>query len=171
MLDLPLFKTTAGESIIKFQPRHLYRLQLKDPEATRLREDPNMLLAIEASYEPTATWTGMYRGTPVLCFGLRILGPGVAEAWMLPGKDIGNHAISLGRGGRKIFQHYLESGAFRRIQIAVEEDNAIAFRFARWLGFEVEGIMRRFAVNGGNYIMMSRIADNGATENTNGTAR
>lgn len=167
MLDLPVFRTTAGQSIVRFDVRHLNRMEFKEPEASQIRDDPDMIPSIIRSHNREASWTGLYRGKPVLCFGLRIVSRGVAEAWMLPGKDIQDHAISLGRGGRKIFTHYLDSGVFRRIQIGVEANNDIAFRFARWLGFEVEGIMRKFAADGGDYVLMSRISEHGTKTSRN----
>jgi hypothetical protein len=32
-----------------------------------------------------------------------------------------------------------------------------AYRFAEWLGFENEGIMRKYGVDGGDYYRMARV--------------
>jgi RimJ/RimL family protein N-acetyltransferase len=60
-----------------------------------------------------------------------------------------------------LFDDLLENKGFCRIQIGVMIDNDIALRFAKSLGFEVEGIMRNFGSPGASCALMSRISDNG----------
>ena len=44
-----------------------------------------------------------------------------------------------------------------RIQASVSADVPTAIRFAKWLGFENEGLMRQYGVDGGDYYRMARI--------------
>lgn len=161
MLDLPLFKTARGESIVRFQGKHLQRLRLREPELSWSATDPDFLSYIESVAEPGASWTGMYRGEPRVCFGIRTVYKSVGEAWLIADKEVGRHALSLVRGGRKIFADFLGEGAFHRIQIGVMADNDTALRFARGLGFEVEGVMRNYGSPGASCVLMARISDNG----------
>ncbi|CAB4166606.1 hypothetical protein UFOVP847_40 [uncultured Caudovirales phage] len=161
MIDLPIFKTTSGQTITKFQPQHLNRLDLREPERSEVRDDPLILDRIAQTADPLASWTGMFHGKPVVCFGIRTVSPGVGEAWLLPGVDIDRHAISVCRGSRKIYQHFLDERVFRRIHVVVDPANDTAFRFAKWNGFDVEGIMRKFGANGSDHLLMARISEHG----------
>jgi hypothetical protein len=161
IVDLPLFKTARGESIVRFHGKHLQKLRLREPELSWSATDPDFLKYIETVAAPGASWTGMYRGEPRVCFGIRPVYKAVGEAWLIADKEIGRHALSLVRGGRKIFSDLLGDGGFRRIQIGVMADNDTALRFAKGLGFEVEGIMRNYGSPGASCVLMSRISDHG----------
>lgn len=161
MIELPVFRTTSGQSIVRFQPQHLNRLDLKEPELSELRLDPSTLDRVAQAAEPDASWTGMFHGKPVVCFGIRTIFPGVGEAWLLPGADIDRHAISVCRGSRRIYQHFIDEGVFRRIHVVVDPANDTAFRFAKWNGFDVEGVMRKFGVDGSDHLLMARISEHG----------
>lgn len=161
MIELPVFRTTSGQSIVRFQPQHLNRLDLKEPELSEMRLDPSALNRVALAAEPDASWTGMFHGKPVVCFGIRTIFPGVGEAWLLPGADIDRHAISVCRGSRRIYQHFINEGVFRRIHVVVDPANDTAFRFAKWNGFDVEGIMRKFGADGSDHLLMARISEHG----------
>jgi hypothetical protein len=45
-----------------------------------------------------------------------------------------------------------------RIASEPHVDDDRAYRFAEWLGFENEGIMRKYGVDGGDYYRMARVA-------------
>jgi hypothetical protein len=161
MIELPVFRTTSGQSIVRFQPQHLNRLDLKEPELSEMLLDPSTLDRVAQAAEPDASWTGMFHGKPVVCFGIRTIFPGVGEAWLLPGADIDRHAISVCRGSRRIYQHFINEGVFRRIHVVVDPANDTAFRFAKWNGFDVEGIMRKFGADGSDHLLMARISEHG----------
>jgi hypothetical protein len=114
--------------------------------------------------DPNASWTAVHRGKVLLSFGIRTMTRHVGEAWLMPGKDISRYSISVVRCSRKIFDDLLQNKGFCRIQVGVMLDNDIALRFAKSLGFEVEGIMRNFGSPGASCALMSRISDHGIYE-------
>lgn len=164
MLDLPILKMRDGLSVVKFQERHLRQVEMREPELSWSRWDPEFLNNIARMVDPDASWTAVYRGKVSLCFGIRMMTRHVGEAWLLPGKDIQAHSISVIRCARKIFDDLLENKGFCRIQVGVMIDNDIALRFAKSMGFEVEGIMRNFGSPGASCALMSRISDHGISQ-------
>lgn len=166
MLTLPLFRSNRGESIVKFQGSHLRKLRLREPEVSYTATDPEFFDYLERIAAPEMSWTGMYRGSPRCCFGIRPVYKTVGEAWLIVDKDIADHTISVVRFARKIFATFLDDGGFHRIQAGVMADNDTALRFAKTLGFEVEGIMRNYGSPGASCFLMSRISDHGRTKAT-----
>jgi hypothetical protein len=114
--------------------------------------------------DPNASWTAVHRGKVLLSFGIRTMTRNVGEAWLMPGKDISRYSISVVRCARKLFDDLLQNKGFCRIQVGVMLDNDIALRFAKSLGFEVEGIMRNFGSPGASCALMSRISDHGISQ-------
>jgi hypothetical protein len=68
--------------------------------------------------------------------GAHIMWFGAGEGWVLVSPDCLRTPASFARH--------------------VDDDRA--YRFAEWLGFENEGIMRKYGVDGGDYYRMARVA-------------
>jgi hypothetical protein len=157
MLQLPIFRMSRDEMIVDFRPNHAQTIELKEREKYYESLVPDYRGYVVQTAQPGMSWTGISRGKVVACFGVRNVWPGVGEAWMLPGTAIDRHAISLVRGARVIFSDLIKNQGFSRVHIVVDSANDSALRFAKAIGFEVEGIMRNFGPDGSNYYMMARI--------------
>ena len=166
MLNIPLYRDARGVTITKMRLEHLHRIELKEPELSYERDMPHLRRYLYENADLNASWTAMKTGKPLLCFGIRPAWKNVGEAWLLPGKDIGDYAISVVRYSRKFFTELLRNGEYARIHITVRADNDTALKFAKVLGFEVEGIMRNFGPDGVSCYMMARISEHGISHGT-----
>tara|TARA_R110000803_G_scaffold67203_1_gene128839 strand:- start:9989 stop:10465 length:477 start_codon:yes stop_codon:yes gene_type:complete len=157
MIKLPRFRLTSGEMIVDFRPSHADKIELKDRDLYYESIIPNYRQYIAGGAQPGLSWTGIYNNKIVLCFGVRQVWPNVAEAWLLPSPLINDHALSVVRTARKIFSDIFKTEAFSRVHISVDSANDSAFKFAKALGFETEGILRKYGPDGSDYYMMARI--------------
>jgi hypothetical protein len=108
--------------------------------------------------EAGLSWAGVYNEQVVVCFrGSAGFGPALARRGCCPSPSVSAHALSVVRAARMIFADIFKTEAFSRVHISVDSANDSAFKFAKALGFEVEGIMRQFGPDGSNYYMMARI--------------
>jgi hypothetical protein len=164
MLSIPVYRGKNGLSLVRMKPEHVMWLKLKEPELTYERDMPDMRKYITETADYNRSWSATDRGKVFLCFGIRPAWTGVGEAWLLPGNNISDHAISVTRYARNLFTELLQNGEYARIHIAVRADNDIALKFAKALGFEVEGVMRNFGPDGVDSYMMARISDNGRSK-------
>ena len=156
MVQLPQFRMSADEQIVPLRYEHISRLSLTDDSIEYMRHIPGYLDYIWDNAVDGWSWAAIGRGKVFAVFGLRMIWTGLAEMWMVPGKDIGNHAISLVRGARAITDSALQDYGVRRLQITVKAENDTAFKFAKSLHFEVESVMRKFGPEGSDYYMMVR---------------
>jgi RimJ/RimL family protein N-acetyltransferase len=46
----------------------------------------------------------------------------------------------------------------QRVQASVHAEDGQAVRFARWLGFENEGLMKKYGPDGSDYYRMARVS-------------
>jgi hypothetical protein len=58
---------------------------------------------------------------------------------------------------RILFDDLIENKGFYRVQIVVDCNNDSAYQFAKAIGFQVEGIMRKIGPDKANHFLMSRI--------------
>ena len=103
------------------------------------------------------SWSVDIDGTIVASAGLVPLWAGVAEAWMIAGDDVEKHRIKLARKMCVTFDEVMRQQGFYRAQANLHCGFERAIRLAEWLGFENEGLMRRFGIEGADYFRYARV--------------
>ena len=83
---------------------------------------------------------------------------GAGEAWVLVSPECLGKPASFARYAKKLFDSILQDTELRRVQASIHVDDDRAYRFAEWLGFENEGVMRKYGVEGDDYYRMARVA-------------
>ena len=143
--------------LVKFSTAHLRLMRFDAWQLSVMRTFPDYEQSLEQMAAAGEAYTALIDGQPVMCWGLIELWPGVAEAWMLRDEAISQHAVTLARCA---FDYFLQVGAelaLNRCQFSVSAGNERAVRFAKYLRFEVEGVLRRYAPDGSDYLMMARL--------------
>jgi len=156
LIQIPEFRMSHDEHIIPLTYEGLTRIQYNDDTLEYMKYIPNYIDYIWSNAESGWSWAGVGRGKVVAAFGIRPIWNGLAEMWMIPGKDIRKHTISLVRGAKALTDSAIRDYDINRLQICVKMENDTAFRFAKSLGFGVESIMKRFGPEGADYYMMAR---------------
>jgi hypothetical protein len=103
------------------------------------------------------SWSAEVDGTIVASAGLVPLWKGVAEAWMISSDDVGRHRIKVARQLRVMFDEVMWHRGIYRAQANIHHKFEKAIRLAEWLGFENEGLMRRFGIEGADYIRYAKV--------------
>ena len=104
------------------------------------------------------SWSAEVDGTIVASAGLVPLWKGVAEAWMISSDDVGRHRIKVARQLRVMFDEVMWHRGLYRAQANIHHKFEKAIRLAEWLGFENEGLMRRFGIEGADYIRYAKVS-------------
>ena len=102
--------------------------------------------------EKAFTYTTMYKGEITAIGGVQKCWPGVGTAflWALPA--FVSYPIASARTWKKIYQSIAEGGEFHRIEATVEVDDDDRVRFLKFLGFEYEGLMRKYSPEGYDHL-------------------
>lgn len=158
LIQLPTFKMRPDEQIVPLAINHLELLELQEHELQYVETIPHYLDYIFENSELGWSWAGIGQGKVVCCFGLRPIWKGVAEAWLVPGKGLEDHARTLLVGARTLFDQAVSDSDITRLQIYVKEENEVALRFAKAIGFDVESKLRKFGPEGADYIGLVRFS-------------
>lgn len=105
------------------------------------------------------SWSAEVDGLVVASAGLVPLWAGVAEAWMISGDEVDRHAIKIARTLRTMLEDTMWQRSIHRAQANIHSRFERALRLAEWLGFENEGLMRRFGVEGDDYFRFAKVID------------
>jgi RimJ/RimL family protein N-acetyltransferase len=148
-----------NKQIVPFNVSHVFQMEMKPMEQEFVDSTPDFIENLMSNANPDYSWTGVADGKIVAIFGVSELWPGVADLWMIPSVHINKHAMAVVRGAKAVIDKAVDDFETRRLQITVREDNQIAYRFARALGFDVECLMKSYGPEGADYYLMSRIKE------------
>jgi len=123
------------------------------------------LLKIDASYEelridhsrPGMSFTLLGDGTPIVCGGIIPLWNGVCEGWIIGGKRIFQAKIKAARLIKKRTDLLCLNNNVSRLQAAVRAGFKEGYRFAKFLGLQDEGLMKKYGPDGSDYYRMAKI--------------
>ena len=102
------------------------------------------------------SYTYIYKGEVLVCFGVNILWRAVGELWIIPSDSDDLIMLSVLSKISQIIDIIIEEYTLNRVQIQVRVANERTLCFINSLGFEKEGLMKQFGPEGGDYFMLSR---------------
>lgn len=97
--------------------------------------------------KPFLSYTYEREGDVLGIGGASILMPGVAEIWIGFGPAMWYHPIEVCKGLRQALFQMVHVNNLHRVQFVVDPENETAKRFAKFMGFEFEGIMRQYSID------------------------
>ena len=103
------------------------------------------------------SFTALINNKPIAAGGIFVLWDGVAEGWVMATSEIWKHSIVMAKHFKKKTDVLIETTNIKRLQTTVKADFKLGQRFAQWLGFEKEGLMKYYGPDGSDYIRYARI--------------
>ena len=139
-------------TIAAFQPEHLTALKLQATQATA-----QPLLTLEHGRQISAATgvaqTALLDGQPIACAGVMELWPGRAYAWAY----LGEQAAGRFKAVHRAVVAVLASNRWRRVEMAVDVRDPGAKRWAYHLGFDFEGVARKWTTDGRDVEIWARV--------------
>ena len=103
------------------------------------------------------SFTLLHNNNPVCSGGIVPLWTGVAEGWVISSKRICKERIKASRLIRKRTDILCAANKIWRLQTAVKSNFKTGLRFAEFLGFKNEGLMKAYGPDKTDYYRMARI--------------
>ena len=103
------------------------------------------------------SFTALINNKPIAAGGIFVLWDGVAEGWVMATKDVWRYRVSMARNFKEKFDILVKTSKVKRIQTNVKADFELGHKFAIWLGFEKEGLMKYYGPDGSDYVRYARI--------------
>jgi len=140
---------------VKYLPEHLFALKPQKAQSfisDYLKESPEYAHLID-----DMAYTLMVDDEVIFCGGLLHMHEGVGEVWTVIGENFKQYSLSITRHVIT-FLHNAEALGYRRLQTTVASGFPEAARWAGLLGFESEGLMRKYTPAGEDCFMYARIS-------------
>lgn len=135
-----------------FSPGDLWKIKLQPTQAKAigfLTEDYALALAAAG---PAITAT--VDGEPVACCGIARAQFNTGVLWGFVGESAGRNMLRLHRAASR----FIGALPMTRIESTVEQGFAPGCRWLELLGFESEGLMRKYGPDGSNHLRYARVS-------------
>ncbi len=83
--------------------------------------------------------------------------PGVMEVWSLLAEDIKLLPFTTAKFARRLIEYFRRQFHVRRFQMSVINEFDTGHRWARFLGFKLEGIMEKYGPDGKDHALYGRV--------------
>ena len=103
------------------------------------------------------SFTLLHNNNPVCSGGIVPLWNGVAEGWVISSKRIFKNRIKASRLIKKRTDLLCAANKIWRLQTALKSNFKTGLRFAEFLGFKNEGLMKAYGPDKTDYYRMARI--------------
>lgn len=149
---------------IDFEPRHLGLLTVSDRVADAYRHfgsDPSEMLKSLAGTSAKVFTITDYHARPLGLMGCTLhfagCGGGCARAFMVPDVRVSSECpVAWVRMARKLLEHVQRSWGLHRIEGIVPFWLEESYFMLEHLGFEYEGILRKYDLEGNDYYLLAR---------------
>ena len=122
---------------------------------------PTALGLISAYLKHGPAFAGILPSGEILAAaGISIQYPGVGDAWAAPSGLVSEYPLLYARTIRRFFAKIVKEHSLRRVQTVVDPRYPSFLRWIDWLGFEVEGIMRRASFDGTDLFLYAKVSEN-----------
>ena len=145
-------------SIIPFKTEHgltMTRGIMNDPNVQIDKVWEEHLHNLE---EPGKSFTAIYNDECIVSGGVTLLWEGVYEGWVMASDKVWNYPVATARVVKKALEQLIEENKIVRLQTTVKKNFKLGHRFAKWLGLENEGIMKKYISNE-DHIRYARIVE------------
>jgi len=147
---------TPRHRIEHFDMSHFDQIDLNDHDKKVLISFPNYRDYIRTFAEYGVAFTAIGDEQLYALFGVFPLWEGVAEAWLMPSKDINRKTIAMHRASLKFFEYYAEKNSLKRLQFTVHSLNFHAVMWAKRCYFVCEGRLKNYGPDGNDHFMFAR---------------
>lgn len=144
--------------LTEFKPEHLLEIEMMNTPDGVTEMKHQAVIARGAERAGLNAFTAVHDGIIIGCGGVKALWPGVGEAWGVPSVHVVNYkrdVVMLAKEALRII--WKQSPDLNRVQAVVASGFVKGELLAGYLGFECEGVMRKYGKNGEDFKLFALV--------------
>lgn len=140
-------------------PDDIRLIRVQGPQASQALLAGETVLSMSWDPEFLRLWSRVLKhgDEPLAIFGVTPMWPHVACGWALLSEQVLRMPVGLTRHARALIEKARSMLMLRRLEISVDTKHEAALRWAKLLGFEVEGVARCYGLKGEDNWRLARI--------------
>ncbi|QDP53082.1 MAG: hypothetical protein Unbinned2350contig1001_7 [Prokaryotic dsDNA virus sp.] len=141
--------------LIDFKSDHAQRM-VWSLNSSEVEIDEKYHKLLDTLEVPNMSFTATHDNKIICAGGIIPIWDNVYEGWVMGSHLIWNFRIVSAKVIKKGMEDLILKNNVKRLQTAVKKDFTLGHRFAKWLGMEEEGLMRKYQ-NNEDYIRFARV--------------
>jgi hypothetical protein len=151
--DLPTF---PGLIWVPFNAGHVAVMNITAQNYQSISKGLDVGRMLEMQANSGHAITAILHGRPVACFGSVKIWTGVEEMWCFLEERARKYPLVLTKAAIDYRDFRVLSASLHRLQITVRCKDKRAVRWGQAIGFEIEGLMKKYGPDQADFYMMSR---------------
>lgn len=143
-------------TIEQFEPEDVLDLTPREPDKTQTAS-VNLMERSRLYRQMGPCFTGFWNTVPVVCAGIIVLWPGLGEGWAYTSGWVWDHPVTFYRNFKRVMEHAAKEANLARLQVSVAENHFVSRLWLLRMGYQEEGLMRKYGPEGADYVRMARI--------------
>jgi hypothetical protein len=140
-----------------FEWEHLDKIKLREFDEIGLAVVPNSKEQLQFYMDTGICYTGMVGDKVVMIGGVSVTWPGVGFVWLLTSDLVKEHKAFFHRTCLNIIEKGIVKYKLHRVDTAIMKDHEVSLKWANRLGFQQEGIMKKYDSEGNDYCLFARV--------------
>ena len=140
--------------MVKFRPWHLKMLTLRPEDG-----EPDLDSLGDIFFGGGPAYTCVNKTDILFCAGIVLIMPGVGEAWSFCDIAVRKHPRDVLHYQKKYLLKEMEIRKLHRVQAHCLTSWKTAYRFLERIGFQCEGLIRKYDPEGRDYYLYSLIKE------------
>lgn len=141
---------------IPFKQAHIEIINIRDNELKILQEVSNLEERLNSIEDAHSAMTLILDGRILAIAGNMVIKPGVMEVWMIPSTYVSENTLAFARLIKYYKTEVMNIYPWHRLQMVTPNDE-LHTRWAKFLDFDFEGILRKWGNNKSDHIMWSKV--------------
>jgi hypothetical protein len=139
---------------IPFKKEHFNLMDIRERELKVLEKSTDVQKKLEAIENYHSAMTVLLEGVVLGVVGFVPTIPGTLEVFLIPSKYVSENNIAFARLLKYYKKEVMPAYDWHRLQM-IAPDDELHCRWAKFLGFEKEGVMRQWGYHKENHVMWS----------------
>jgi hypothetical protein len=141
---------------ISFKREHLELMDIREREKLLLFSDDDIESKLVSLEEVGNGFTVICEGRILGILGFIFLNQGVSEIWIVPSIYVSQYYLTFSRFTLEYLNRIIDTFKFHRIQMTTPDDE-LHSRWAEFLGFKKESVLKQFTAKKQDLNMWTRI--------------
>jgi hypothetical protein len=145
-------------SVVPFSSMFLNMMKLGPSDKGMLTQIPGYKEFLDEASRIGYGYCVIDEGRPIVCFGIIMQWPHVAECWLIPDTErikVWRHRFH--KGSLRFFEEAASRLDLHRIHVTVDVDNPVALKWITRMKFKKEAVLQKYSYNEKDMVMYSRL--------------
>jgi len=140
---------------VRFKPDHVDIMDLRPEELMGTSKQEAKKRIVEIALQSAQAVTYTYDGRIIAVMGFIFVWQGVLQGWIVPTIHVRSVPVSFAKTVKRYIEVIAETFKCHRFQTGSFDDEFHS-RWMEWLGFEKEGVSKKFTPDKKNYVNYAR---------------